>query len=126
MRWDWDVIASQLDKHQLWCAADADCTQKNNRKKEKEKKRCTEGTHLKTTKVLAYQPYSLWCADYPRTQCPTLTVGEVKQKVIPPVPPVQFYNLLLRKPSLYYTRHNTCNRQGTAVVITDCVVIGWA
>ena len=39
MSWEWDVIASQLDKHWLWCAADADCTQKNNRKKRKEKKK---------------------------------------------------------------------------------------
>ena len=82
--------------------------------------------HIKTTKVLAYQPYSLWCADYPRTQCATQTVGEVKQKVIPPVRPVQFYSLLLRKSSLYYTTHNTFNRQVTAVVITDCVLFGWA
>ena len=39
MSWEWDVIALQLDKHWLWCAADADCTQKNNRKKRKEKKK---------------------------------------------------------------------------------------
>ena len=39
MSWEWDVTASQLDKHRLWCAADADCTQKNNRKIRKERRR---------------------------------------------------------------------------------------